>query len=100
LLYFGQHDHARFFGRDARARLSAPGFTVEEYTAVEPNVSRFGLSRGEKVFLCHRSAELKLVAGEAGVAIKSDISAPMLEEAVLPITAERSGGRTPDPLAS
>lgn len=54
LLYFGQHDHTRFFGRDARARLAAPGFNVEEYTAVEPNVSRYGLARGEKIFLCRR----------------------------------------------
>jgi SAM-dependent methyltransferase len=57
LLYFGQRDHARFFGRDARMRLAAPGFMVEEYTAVEPLVSRFGLARGEKVFLCRRAAE-------------------------------------------
>jgi SAM-dependent methyltransferase len=54
LLYFGQHDHARFFGRDARMRLATPGFTVEEYTAVEPEVSRYGLARGEKVFICRR----------------------------------------------
>ena len=54
LLHFGQHDHARFFGRDARARLSAPGFITDEYTAVEPYVSRYGLARGEKVFLCRR----------------------------------------------
>ncbi len=56
LLYFGQHDHARYFGRDARARLAAPGFEVKEFTAVEPNVSRFGLTRGEKIFLCRRPA--------------------------------------------
>ncbi|MES1156105.1 MAG: methyltransferase domain-containing protein, partial [Pseudorhodoplanes sp.] len=54
LLYFGQHDHARFFGRDARVRLAMPGFVVEEFTAVEPYVSRYGLMRGEKVFLCRR----------------------------------------------
>jgi SAM-dependent methyltransferase len=54
LLYFGQHDHARFFGRDARVRLAMPGFVVEEYTAVEPHVSRYGLMRGEKVFICRR----------------------------------------------
>lgn len=56
LLYFGQHDHARFFGRDARTRLAAPGFAVTEITALEPNVSRFGLTRGEKIFLCRRPA--------------------------------------------
>jgi len=54
LLHFGQHDHARFFGRDARVRLAMPGFVVEEYTAIEPNVSRYGLMRGEKVFVCRR----------------------------------------------
>ena len=57
LLHFGQHDHARFFGRDARMRLAMPGFVVEEYTAVEPNVSRYGLMRGEKVFVCRRPPE-------------------------------------------
>lgn len=65
LLYFGQHDHVRFFGRDARARLAAPGFLVEEYTAVEPNVSRYGLARGEKIFLCRRPAEHARAAGSS-----------------------------------
>ena len=59
LFYFGQHDHVRFFGRDARARLAAPGFVVEEYTAVEPQVSRYGLARGEKIFICRRPALVK-----------------------------------------
>jgi hypothetical protein len=57
LLYFGQHDHVRFFGNDARQRLAAPGFTVEEFTAVEPYVSRHGLARGEKIFLCRKPAD-------------------------------------------
>lgn len=60
LLYFGQHDHARFFGRDARMRLAASGFVIEEYTATEPNVSRYGLTRGEKVFICRRSGNDEL----------------------------------------
>lgn len=54
LLHFGQHDHVRFFGNDARQRLATPGFAVEEYTAVEPFVSRHGLTRGEKIFLCRK----------------------------------------------
>ena len=54
LLHFGQHDHVRFFGKDARQRLAAPGFIVDEYTAVEPFVSRHGLTRGEKIFLCRK----------------------------------------------
>ncbi len=55
LLYFGQHDHARFFGSDARSRLAAPGFTVTEFTAEEPDVSRHGLQRGEKIFICRKA---------------------------------------------
>ncbi|HEY7645262.1 MAG TPA: methyltransferase domain-containing protein [Hyphomicrobiales bacterium] len=62
LLYFGQHDHARFFGRDARKRLAAPGFIVEEYTAMEPHVSRYGLSRGEKIFVCSRPPAMRSAA--------------------------------------
>jgi SAM-dependent methyltransferase len=69
LLYFGQHDHARYFGRDARYRLAAPGFIVEEYTAVEPNVSRFGLSRGEKVFICSRPTAHRSAVPDHGAAI-------------------------------
>jgi SAM-dependent methyltransferase len=72
LLYFGQHDHARFFGRDARQRLAQPGFVVEEVTAVEPYVARYGLTRGEKVFVCHRPSELKpILTGEV-----ADLAAP------------------------
>jgi hypothetical protein len=54
ILYFGQHDHVRYFGSDVRERLAAPGFRIEEYTAVEPYVSLYGLARGEKVFLCYK----------------------------------------------
>lgn len=54
ILYFNQHDHLRFFGGDLRNRLSRAGFAVDEYTAVEPDVSRYGLLRGEKVFLCRK----------------------------------------------
>jgi SAM-dependent methyltransferase len=68
LLYFGQHDHARFFGRDARKRLAAPGFIVEEYTAVEPNVSRYGLCRGEKIFVCSRPPATRSAVPDHGAA--------------------------------
>lgn len=54
ILYFNQHDHLRFFGGDLRRRLSRVGFAVDEYTAVEPDVSRYGLIRGEKVFICRK----------------------------------------------
>jgi SAM-dependent methyltransferase len=54
LLYFGQRDHVRYYGRDARQRLAGAGFEVTEWTAVEPFVSRHGLLRGEKIFLCRK----------------------------------------------
>ena len=54
ILYFNQEDHIRMFGSDFRDRLKAPGFEVEEFTAVEPYVSRHALIRGEKVFLCRK----------------------------------------------
>jgi SAM-dependent methyltransferase len=54
LLYFGQRDHVRFYGRDARQRLTGAGFEVTEWTAMEPFVSRYGLLRGEKIFLCRK----------------------------------------------
>ncbi len=54
ILYFNQKDHVRMFGHDFRDRLKAPGFDVEEFTAVEPYVSRHGLIRGEKVFICRK----------------------------------------------
>jgi SAM-dependent methyltransferase len=56
ILYFNQHDHIRFYGRDFRARLAAPGFKIDEFTATEPQVSLHGLARGEKVFLCSKPA--------------------------------------------
>jgi SAM-dependent methyltransferase len=54
LLYFNQHDHVRFFGSDLRDRFKSVGFTVDEFTAIEPEVAKHGLIRGEKVFLCRK----------------------------------------------
>ncbi len=51
VLHFGQWDHMRMYGRDFRERVRAAGFELDEVTAVEPDVSRYGLQRGEKVFL-------------------------------------------------
>jgi SAM-dependent methyltransferase len=81
LLYFNQRSRARFFGRDARERLAAPGFIVEEYTAIEPNVSRYGLTRGEKVFICSRPTMRRNTAMEhavrAGIANGIDMRLPL-----------------------
>ena len=48
---FGQDNHVRYYGGDFRDRIRAAGFTLEEFTAIEPFVTRFNLIRGEKVFL-------------------------------------------------
>jgi SAM-dependent methyltransferase len=50
-LYFGQSDHVRYYGRDFRQRVREAGFALAEFTATEPDVSRYSISRGEKVFI-------------------------------------------------
>lgn len=50
-LHFGQDDHVRFYGRDLRDRIRAAGFALTEFTATEPDVHRYGLMRGETVFI-------------------------------------------------
>lgn len=51
-LHFGQSDHVRYYGKDFRRRISKSGLVlVNEYTAEGPNVARYGLLRGEKVFV-------------------------------------------------
>ena len=54
-LYFGQHDHLQFYGRDVRKNIVNAGFELTEFTAVEPYVSKHGLNRGEKVFIGRRN---------------------------------------------
>ena len=50
-LRYGDADHLRWYGRDVRERFAAPGFTVSEFTALEPEASRHALHRGEKIFV-------------------------------------------------
>ncbi len=56
LLHFGQGDHVRYYGRDIRDRIRAPGFTLAEFTAVEPDVLTYGLNRGETLFIATKPA--------------------------------------------
>lgn len=53
-LYFNQEDHLRLYGRDFRDRLARAGFGFTAYVAMEPEVSRYGLERGETIFICTR----------------------------------------------
>jgi SAM-dependent methyltransferase len=52
--FYGQADHVRFYGRDFRDRVLSAGFSLSEFTAAEPNVSRYSLLRGEKVFVARK----------------------------------------------
>jgi SAM-dependent methyltransferase len=49
--YYGQADHVRMYGRDVRDRIKGAGFTLTEFTAKEPDVSHYGLVRGDKIFI-------------------------------------------------
>lgn len=53
-LHYGQADHVRYFGSDIRARITDAGFSLSEYTAVEPHVHKHALTRGEKVFVASK----------------------------------------------
>lgn len=60
-LHFGQFDHIRYYGRDLRNRIRDAGFDLREFTATPQEVLRYGLQRGETVFLAVKpgSANLK-----------------------------------------
>ena len=51
-LHFGQHDHVRMYGRDFRDRVQRAGFVVEDLTGSGDDAVRYGLLRGETVFVC------------------------------------------------
>lgn len=54
VLHFGWPDHLRWFGRDLRRRFSEAGFALEEFTATGEECVRYGLVRGEAVFLARK----------------------------------------------
>lgn len=54
-LHYGQADHVRYFGSDIRSRITDAGFSLSEYTAVEPYVHKHALTRGEKIFVASKS---------------------------------------------
>jgi len=53
--YFGQYDHVRMFGRDVRDRIRDAGFQLMEFTAEEPLAAKYGLVRGDKVFIATKA---------------------------------------------
>lgn len=50
-IHFGQFDHVRYYGADVRERVVAAGFRLSEFTAEPKDSIRYGLLRGEKVFI-------------------------------------------------
>jgi SAM-dependent methyltransferase len=54
-MLFLQSDHVRLYGRDFRRRVTDVGFDLDEFTAVEPYVSRHALGRGGKLFIAKRN---------------------------------------------
>jgi SAM-dependent methyltransferase len=50
-LHFGQSDHVRFFGRDFRDRVSSAGFSNQEFAANGADTVKYGLLRGERLFV-------------------------------------------------
>ncbi|WP_287149513.1 class I SAM-dependent methyltransferase [Mesorhizobium sp.] len=53
-LHYGQADHVRYFGADIRSRITDAGFSLSEFTAVEPYVHKHSLTRGEKIFVASK----------------------------------------------
>ena len=56
---FGQRDHVRLYGRDYQRRLSAAGFEVETFQALEQfgpeNVRKYALLPQETLYVCRKS---------------------------------------------
>jgi SAM-dependent methyltransferase len=50
-LYFGQADHIRIYGADFRDRIKAAGFSLQEFTAEGLESTKYGLLRGDKIFV-------------------------------------------------
>jgi SAM-dependent methyltransferase len=50
-LHFGQFDHVRFYGADVRKRIIGADFDLTEFVASPGECIRFGLLRGETVFV-------------------------------------------------
>ena len=55
-LHFGGGTHVRYYGRDFRDRVRAAGFQLHEYCADDYEPIRFGLVRGERVFVATKNA--------------------------------------------
>jgi SAM-dependent methyltransferase len=64
-LHFGQIDHVRYYGRDIRDRIRDAGFELEEFAASPSECVKFGLTKGEAVFLARRPSISNTALGMA-----------------------------------
>ncbi len=53
-LHFGQYDHVRRYGADARDRIRGAGFALEEFAASGAETVSYRLLHGERVFLAEK----------------------------------------------
>lgn len=53
-LHFGQFDHVRMYGADLRERIRSAGFDLSEFVATPEDCLRYGLLRGETVFVAEK----------------------------------------------
>jgi hypothetical protein len=68
--HFGERNHLRFYGRDIRDRMIDAGFTVEEHVASGEESVRYGLIRGDHVFVARKQPP-----STPGVAIRRSAAA-------------------------
>lgn len=54
LLHFNQIDHVRYYGRDFRDRILAAGFRLDEIATLPEDCIKYGLMRGERIFLARK----------------------------------------------
>lgn len=66
LRYATDPTHRRLYGKDIRDRIRAAGLSSTEFTATEPDVSRHGLHRGEKLFLVRKPSRDASSRSKAG----------------------------------
>jgi len=54
-LHFGKENHRRRFGASVREELVRPGFALEAFSPIGPEVVRHGLIPGETLFICRKT---------------------------------------------
>lgn len=61
-IHFGQEDHRRFYGQDFTTRIRRAGFVVEIFRADPRTEVKFGLKRGDQLFIARPHATKKTEA--------------------------------------